>query len=58
MDVNEHERISSKRQRIPKGRSKKDNPDKLPTIRQKKTHNTIYVGHHYTQANTNNVNKT
>ena len=29
--------------------------------RQRKTkqkHNTIYVGHHYTQTNTNNVNKT
>jgi len=24
----------------------------------KKTHNTISVGHHYVQANTNNVNKT
>jgi len=24
----------------------------------KKYHNTICIGHHYTQANTNNVNKT
>jgi hypothetical protein len=24
----------------------------------KQKHNTIYVGHHYTQTNTNNVNKT
>jgi hypothetical protein len=24
----------------------------------KQRHNTIYVGHHYTQTNTNNVNKT
>ena len=24
----------------------------------KQEHNTIYAGHHYTQANTNNVNKT
>jgi hypothetical protein len=26
--------------------------------KQKQKHNTICVGHHYTQANTNNVNKT
>ena len=26
--------------------------------RKQKNHNTICVGHHYTQANTNNVNKT
>jgi hypothetical protein len=26
--------------------------------KQNKKHNTIYVGHHYTQTNTNNVNKT
>ena len=25
--------------------------------RRKKTHNTICVGHHYAQTNTNNVNK-
>jgi len=25
---------------------------------EKQTHNTICVGHHYTQTNTNNVNKT
>jgi hypothetical protein len=24
----------------------------------KKTHNTVCLGHHYTQTNTNNVNKT
>ena len=28
------------------------------TIRRKTQHNTICVGHHYSQANTNNVNKT
>ena len=28
------------------------------TRRRKKKTNTIYVGHHYAQANTNNVNKT
>jgi hypothetical protein len=28
------------------------------TIEYPKKHNTIYVGHHYTQTNTNNVNKT
>ena len=41
-----------------------DNLEKLATLdtqdedKQKKKHNTICVGHHYTQANTNNVNKT
>jgi hypothetical protein len=25
--------------------------------RRKQTHNTIYVGHHYAQTNTNNINK-
>ena len=39
----------NKRQRIPKGQSKMENPEKLATI---------CVGHHYTQTNTNNVNKT
>jgi hypothetical protein len=39
------------------------NPEKLATLgiqdekKQNKKHNTICVGHHYTQANTNNVNK-
>ena len=28
------------------------------TRRRKQKHNTICVGHHYTQTNTNNVNKT
>ena len=39
-----------------------DNPEKLATLgtqdKQNKQHNTICVGHHYQQANTNNVNKT
>jgi len=33
----------------------------MGTTRQRKTkqkHNTLYVGHHYAQANTNNANKT
>jgi hypothetical protein len=39
------------------GQSKKDNLEY--TMRQKhiKRTNTIFVGHHYAQANTNNVNK-
>ena len=53
-----------KRQRIPKKQSKMDNSEKLTTQGkqddewQNKKHNTIFVGHHYTQTNTNNVNKT
>ena len=40
-----------------------DNPEKLVTYgtQDRKTtqeHNTICAGHHYSQANTNNVNKT
>ena len=36
-----------------------DNPEKLTRRRQtKQTHNKICVGHHYSQANTNNVDKT
>jgi len=43
-----------------------DNPEKLATLgtqdtrrrQTQQTNNTIYVGHHYTQTNTNNVNKT
>ena len=35
-----------------------DNPEKLTRRREtKQKHNTICVGHHYTQATTNNVNK-
>jgi hypothetical protein len=38
----------------------KGNPEKLATrrIKTKQNHSTICVGHHYTQTNTNNVNKT
>ena len=37
-----------------------DKPEKLATRRKqiKQKHNTICVEHHYSQANTNNVNKT
>jgi len=37
-----------------------DNPEQLATRRRKtkQKHNTIYVGHHYIQTNTKNVNKT
>jgi hypothetical protein len=44
--------------------SRMDNPEKPETRgtqdedKKNKTHNTICVGHHYAQANTNNVNKT
>ena len=37
-----------------------DNTKKLTTQgkQYEEKHNTIYVGHHYAQTNTNNVNKT
>jgi hypothetical protein len=38
-----------------------DNPETLSTLDtqdKRRYNNTIYVGHHYTQTNTNNVNKT
>ena len=47
-----------------RGQSKFDNPEKTGNIvytRRRKTkqkHNTIYVGYHYAQTHTNNVNKT
>ena len=49
-----------------RGQSKMDNPEKLATLgtqdtRRRKTkqkHNTICVGHPYTQTNRNDVNKT
>ena len=56
--------ISNKRQRIPKGNKKNGQTRETENIgytRRKKTkqkHNTICVGNHYTQTNTNNVNKT
>ena len=41
------------------GELKMDNPEKLATYgtQDEDKNNTIRVGHHYTQANTNNVNK-
>ena len=38
----------------------KNNPEKLATqgTQDEDKHNTICVGHHYMQTNTNNVNKT
>jgi hypothetical protein len=37
-----------------------DNPEKLAThvTQDEEKHNTIHVGHHYTQTNTNKGNKT
>ena len=37
-----------------------DNPDKLATQskKNKTKHNTTFVGHHYMQTDTNNINKT
>ena len=78
------EKLTNKRQRIPNGQPQMDNLEKQTTqtledtewaitngqsreidnighTRRRQTkqkHNTIYVGHHYSQANTNNVNKT
>ena len=53
---------SNKRQIIQKGQSKIDIPEKPATHstqdEDKAKHNTIYVGRHCTQTNTNNVNKT
>ena len=50
----------NKRYRIPKDQSKMDNPEKLKTqgTQDKQKLNTTCVGHHYTQTNTNNINKT
>ena len=55
----------TKRQRIPKEHIKMDNPEKLATYigytrrrKTKRTHNTICIEYHYTQTNTNNINKT
>ena len=54
--------FKNKRQRIPKGKSKMDNLEKLATQstqdEEKQKHNIICVEHHYSQTNTNNVNKT
>ena len=42
------------------GNRKWTNAEKLATRRRKteQKHNTICVGHHYKQTNTNNINKT
>ena len=56
--------MTNKRQRIPKGQSNNDNPEKLATQgtqdtgKTKQRHNTICVGHHYTETKRNSVNKT
>ena len=52
--------IMNKRQRIPKDQSRMDNPETLATLgtQDEEKDNTIGVGHHSTQTNTNNVNKT
>ena len=51
----------NKRQRISKGHSKMCNTEKLATkgtqYEDTQKHNTICGGHHYTQANSYNVNK-
>ena len=55
--------IKNKRQRISKRQSRINNPEKMATKdtgrrQTKQKYNTICVGYHNTQANTNNVNKT
>ena len=49
--------LLDKRQRIQKGESKMDNPEKLATQtkKNKQKHNIICVGNNYAQANTNNL---
>ena len=49
----------NKRQRIPNGQSKKDNPEKLATqgTQDEEKHNTMCVRHHYVYMQTN-TNKT
>ena len=57
-----HVHYQNKDQGIPKGQSKMETPEKLSTqgtqdTRRRQTkekHNTICVGHHYMQANSNN----
>jgi homoserine acetyltransferase len=54
------EKLTNKCYRMPKGQSIMDNPEKLTTYgtQYEEKHNAICVGHHYSQTNTNNVNKT
>jgi len=40
------------------GQSKMDNPEKLATKSTQDEDKLLCVGHHHTQADTNNVNKT
>ena len=56
----EHYNAVNKHQRIPKRQPRMKNPEKLATCgtQEEEKHNTICVGHHYAQANTNHVNKT
>ena len=69
--MNNPEKLTNKRQRIPKGQLKMNNPEKLTnkrqripkgqsgyTRRRKTKHNTICVEHHVRQTNRNKVNKT
>ena len=52
-----YKKSRNERQRIPKGPSNMDNPEKLATQgtqdedKKNKKHNTICVGHHFTQTN-------
>ena len=49
MGVNEDEKLSNKRQRIPKGQSRMENPETQGAQDEdKQIHNTMCVGHHYT----------
>ena len=48
----------NKRQRIPNGTIKNEQSRETGRNQTKQKQNTICVGHHYTQTNTNNVNKT
>ena len=47
-----------RRQKISKGQSKQDNSERQDRVHKAKptNTNTICIGHHYAQANTNNVN--
>ena len=58
-------RLVNKRQRIPKGQSRMNNPEKLATWgtqneekQCKNTHTYICIAHHYARTNTTQVSKT
>ena len=57
--VNEIERIEISVREKPMWQSNMDITEKLATYgsQEEEKHNAICVGHHYTQTNTNNVNK-